>query len=304
MSCQVGQFCCFTPACDEINRRGQPACGIDRARGRREELTTCRPGTTTDLRPGGAGVPHLQSERRAKSAPRPRLAAGGTWNGSASAPPRPSERLLQRRSRRAGQLLGQPGARMRHRRGAARAPRQLQRLERPRGVRPLAELSRRQPAMPGPNSASRLVCPPPADQRHAAGSRDPGTGRGPTRRWPTAPPAPTVPATPCVLAAAAAPTGMRRSTGAASRSRRSRMGRVRGVPTPVRLAAAPSMAAPITCVRMPPPPAARGTRSVRLARRVKRKSNLPSAVLTAQRRVRPRGAAIAGICGTCQVPPS
>ena len=50
VGCQTGQFCCSTPACDEIDRRGQCACGIDSCPdGCCEDFTTCRPGTTNEF---------------------------------------------------------------------------------------------------------------------------------------------------------------------------------------------------------------------------------------------------------------
>ena len=267
--CQAGQFCCSTPACDEIDRRGQCACDIDSCPdGCCEDFTTCRPGTTNEFC-GLGGLECLTCNSKQVCA-EIESEGGGMWNGTASVPPRPV------RPAAAMEVQADPAVVSKTRRAhAASAGRCARAATTSRSATPRDSASARRgavrgvrPAMPRPDSASRWSA-----RRHPISvmPRGPATwerGSAPTRRWPTALPAPM--AILCVSTVSAAPRATRWSTGAASKVAPTPPARSAPYPD-CASASGPSTGARITCAASGTTRVA-ATRIARSARRVGERS--------------------------------
>ena len=178
VNCQAGQFCCSTPhATRSIAGPSAPAAltRAPTAAARSSRPVGRGPRTGSAAWAGWSASPAIQRRRS--------LRRGRGWQrgGCRTAlhlyPRDLSERLLQRRSRRAWQLLGQPGAQC----GIGGALCQLCDNSSVCNAQGQCVCSRSCPRCQtcntGTGQCQPVVCPPPADQCHAAGSCDPGTGK-------------------------------------------------------------------------------------------------------------------------------
>ncbi|MDF2738997.1 MAG: hypothetical protein K0S88_363 [Actinomycetia bacterium] len=176
--CQAGQFCCSTPACDEINRRGQCACGIDSCPdGCCEEFTTCRPGTTNEFC-GLGGLECLTCDPKdGEVCAEVEVGSGGDVerlcictpetcpNGCCSGGPGEPGSCLANRAPQCG--IGGALCQLCDNSSVCNAQGQCVCSR---------SCPRCQTCDAGTGQCQPLVCPPPADQCHAAGTCDPGTG--------------------------------------------------------------------------------------------------------------------------------
>jgi hypothetical protein len=176
--CQAGQFCCSTPGCDQIDRRGQCACGGNSCPdGCCEDFTTCQPGTTNEFCGLGglecitcnpnagevcAEVP-VGEDRERLCICTPQTCPNGCCSGG---PGNPGACFANR-----APLCGIGGVLCQNCFNFQICNAQGQCVCSPQSC------PRCQTCNAGTGQCQPLVCPPPADQCHVTGTCDPQTGQ-------------------------------------------------------------------------------------------------------------------------------